>query len=62
MFFPRQLIQGVLLNVAGKEDYVNFGRNLWHKVKESDRGRRKEKSIRWGGIFHCLLGMENGRR
>ena len=40
---------------------VNLGRNLRHEVKERDRGRMKEKSIRWGGIFHCLLGMENGR-
>ena len=40
---------------------VNLGRNLRHEVQERDRGRTKEKSIRWGGIFHCLLGMENGR-
>ena len=51
-----------LLNVAGIDDYVNFGHNLWHRVKESDSGRRMEKSIRWVGIFHCLLGMENGRK
>lgn len=36
--------------------WSNLRRNLWHKVKESDRVRRKEKSIR------CLLGLENGRR